>query len=148
MIRKTRATALVVMVGVFWAATMTRVGLTAQDMRTVWDGVYTADQAKRGEALYTQHCGACHGGTLLGAEAAPALTGFEFASNWSGLTLGDLFERIRTSMPPDDPGRISAQQKADILAHMLRVGGFPAGTTDLSRDAQVLTQIKYVSTKP
>jgi mono/diheme cytochrome c family protein len=110
--------------------------------------VYTAEQAKRGEGLYTQHCAACHGGTLLGAEAAPALTGFEFGANWSGLTLGDLFERLRTSMPADDPGKVSAQQKADIVAHMLKVGGFPAGMTELPRDQHVLTQIKYLATKP
>jgi len=130
-----------------WTAVLC-VAVNGQATRTVWDGVYTAEQAKRGEALYGQHCAACHGGTLLGAEAAPALTGFEFGSNWDGLTLGDLFERIRMSMPSDDPARISAQQKIDIVAHMLRVGGFPAGTTELPRDAQVLTQIKYISTKP
>jgi cytochrome c len=123
-------------------------GILAQDGRTVWDGVYTTEQAKRGEGLYTQHCGACHGSTLLGAEAAPALTGPNFAANWDGLTVGDLFERIRTSMPSDDPGKVSAQQKADIVAHMLRVGGLPAGTTELPRDLQVLSQIKYVSPKP
>lgn len=122
--------------------------LNGQETRSVWDGVYTTEQARRGEALYTQHCATCHGGTLLGAEAAPALTGFEFGANWSGLTLGDLFERIRTSMPSDDPGKVSAQQKADIVAHMLKVGGFPAGMTELPRDQQVLMQIKYLATKP
>src|SRR5690242_18225952 len=122
--------------------------LRGQGTRSVWDAVYTAEQAKRGEALYAQHCASCHGGSLLGAEAAPALTGFEFNSNWDGLSVGDLFERIRMSMPADDPGKVSAQQKADIVAHMLRVGGFPAGMTELPRDVQVLQQIKYVSTRP
>ena len=131
-----------------WVACSCAAVLNGQDMRSVWDGVYTAEQAKRGEGLYIQHCAACHGGTLLGAEAAPALTGFEFGANWSGLTLGDLFERIRTSMPADDPGKVSAQQKADILGHMLKVGGCPAGMTELPRDQQVLTQIKYLATKP
>ena len=51
-------------------------------------------------------------------------------------------------MPADDPGKVSAQQKADILGHMLKVGGFPAGMTELPRDQQVLTQIKYLATKP
>ncbi len=131
-----------------WAGISFAAVLRAQDTRSVWDGVYTAEQAKRGEALYGEHCAACHGGTLLGAEAAPPLTGFDFGTNWSGLTLGDLYERIRTSMPAEDPGKVSAQQKVDIIAHMLRVGGFPASMTELPRDAQVLMQIKYVSTKP
>lgn len=116
--------------------------------RSVWDGVYTQEQAKRGDALYAEHCSSCHGDSLAGAESAPALTGVEFGSNWNGLTLGDLFERIRMSMPADDPGKLSARQKVDILAHILSVGKFPAGTADLPRDAQVLAQIRYESTKP
>ena len=132
--------------GVWVAAAGT--ALSSQDTRSVWDGVYTAEQAKRGEALYVQHCGACHGATLLGAEAAPALTGPEFSGNWNALTVGDLYDRIRTSMPPDDPGKVSAQQKVDVIAYMLRVGAFPAGTTELPRDQQTLTTIKYLATKP
>jgi mono/diheme cytochrome c family protein len=130
-----------------WMAVMGAIP-RGQDARSVWDGVFTAEQARRGEALYGQHCAACHGGNLLGAEAAPALTGFEFGGNWSGLTLGDLYERIRTSMPSDDPGKVTAQQKVDIIAYMLRIGAFPAGTTELPRDQQILTTIKYLATKP
>jgi mono/diheme cytochrome c family protein len=116
--------------------------------KSVWDGVYTVEQAKRGAGLYALHCSSCHGPGLMGGEAAPPLTGIEFASNWSGLTLGDLFERLRTSMPQDDPAKLSAQQKADILAHMLSVGMFPAGTADLSRETPVLMQIKFEAIKP
>jgi quinoprotein glucose dehydrogenase len=122
--------------------------IEGQASRSVWDGVYTAEQAKRGEVVYAQYCASCHGSSLLGAEAAPALTGFEFNSNWDGLSVGELFERIRMSMPAEDPGKVSAQQKADIVAHMLRVGGFPAGSAELPRDVQRLQQIRYVSTKP
>lgn len=118
-----------------------------QSGRSVWDGVYTREQAARGAELYTQHCGACHAPTLTGAEA-PALAGPEFSANWNTLTLGDLFERIRTSMPQDNPEALTAQQKADVLAHMLSVGQFPAGMMDLPRDGQVLAQIRYLSTKP
>jgi mono/diheme cytochrome c family protein len=122
--------------------------VSGQETRSVWDGVYTAEQAKRGEALYGQHCASCHAGNLLGAEEAPALTGPEFGGNWNGLAVGDLYDRIRTSMPADDPGKVSAQQKVDIIAYMLRVGAFPAGTTELPRDAQLLAVIKYLATKP
>jgi mono/diheme cytochrome c family protein len=130
-----------------WAAACCIV-VNAQASRSVWEGVYTAEQAKRGEALYGQHCASCHGATLLGAEEAPALTGLEFSGNWNGLTLGDLYDRIRTSMPANEPGSVSAQQKVDIIAYMLRVGSFPAGTAELPRDAQILIQIKYESTRP
>ena len=35
---------------------------------------------------------------------ATPLAGAEFMTNWNGLTLGDLFERIRTTMPLNYPG--------------------------------------------
>ena len=54
-------------------------------------------------------------------------------ANWSGLTVGDLFERIRLSMPEGRPGTLSRQQNADILAYMLSVNQFPAGKTELQR---------------
>jgi mono/diheme cytochrome c family protein len=116
--------------------------------RSVWDGVYTAEQAKRGAGLYAQHCAFCHGPQLNGGDVAPALTGVEFNGNWNGLTVGDLFERIRISMPQDDPAKMSAQQKADVLAYMLSVGMFPAGSTELARETPVLAQIKFEATRP
>jgi len=123
------------------------VALYGQSGRTVWDGVYTREQAERGAALYPANCAGCHGTSLDGAEG-PALAGPDFNANWNTLTLGDLFERIRTSMPQDNPEKLSVQEKVDILAHMLSVGKFPAGTMDLPRDAPVLGQIRYLSMKP
>src|SRR5215472_5961026 len=93
--------------------------LHAQSSKSVWDGVYTADQAKQGQALYNESCSSCHGDTLMGGESAPALAGGEFLSNWNGLTLGDLFERIRKTMPLDKPGKLSREVNADILAYVL-----------------------------
>ena len=102
----------------------------------VWLGLRREDPAEiaLGQALYAEHCARCHGDSLTGIEAAPALTGTTFYSNWEGETLQALFERIRTSMPPDKPGSVSRAQIADILSHVLRVGGYPAGETPL--DAQ------------
>src|SRR2546430_16270645 len=67
--------------------------------RSVWDGVYTEEQAKRGEPVYQKECAACHGAMMTGGESAPPLTGGGFQANWNGLTLGDLFDRIRKTMP-------------------------------------------------
>src|ERR1700687_4687747 len=100
-------------------------------MRSVWDGVYTSEQAARGGALYANNCASCHGTSLTGGESAPPLTGGEFSSNWFGLTVGDLFERIRTTMPADRPGRINRQQNADILAYILSMNQFPDGRLEL-----------------
>ena len=115
--------------------------------RSVWDGVYSAEQAKRGEAVYGEQCSACHGGALEGGEMAPPLAGGTFNANWTGLTMGDLSERIRVSMPQNNPGSLNRQQCADILAFMLSVGNFPAGKTELPRDTEALKQIAFESTK-
>jgi len=120
----------------------------AQTSRTVWDGVYTEDQAKRGEGVYAKECASCHGSELTGGESAPALAGDSFFANWNGLTLGDLFERIRVSMPQNAPGSLSRQQNADILAFILKVNQFPTGKTELDRQTDILKQIKFDSTKP
>jgi S-disulfanyl-L-cysteine oxidoreductase SoxD len=122
--------------------------LFGQTSRSVWDGVYTAAQAKRGEALYSMECAACHGLALNGGESAPPLVGGEFMSNWSGLTVGDLFDRIRTSMPADRPGHLTRQQDADILAEILQVNQFPAGATELDTHSEVLKEIRIEAQKP
>jgi mono/diheme cytochrome c family protein len=119
----------------------------SQPSRTVWDGVYTVEQANRGAALYASDCASCHGLALTGGESAPPLTGGEFMSNWSGLTLGDLFDRIRVSMPADRPGTLSREKAAVILAHILNVGEFPAGTAELSTQTEVLKQIRIEAVK-
>jgi mono/diheme cytochrome c family protein len=116
--------------------------------QSVWDGVYTEEQAKRGGALYSQKCAHCHAPDLTGGETAPALASGEFKSNWSGLSVDDLFERIKISMPQDNPGSLSRQQTADILAYVLSKGGFPAGETELAREAEVLKQIRFEATRP
>jgi len=116
--------------------------------RSVWDGAFTNEQAKRGEALYAQHCSSCHGPDLLGNDEAAPLTGSAFLANWDGLTVGDLTERVRVSMPPNNLGKLSRQQIADILSYVLDVNSFPAGKTELDPKAEVLKQIRIEATKP
>jgi mono/diheme cytochrome c family protein len=119
-----------------------------EETRTVWDGVYTDDQAKRGEAVYHKECALCHGDMLTGGESAPPLTGGGFQANWNGLTLGDLFDRIRKTMPLSAPGRLTRPQGADVLAFMLSVNKFPAGKTELYRQSEMLREIRFESKKP
>jgi len=120
----------------------------AQDAtRSVWDGVYTEEQAGRGQGLYNQHCASCHADTLMGGEMSPPLTGGDFLSNWSGLTLGDLFERIRTTMPQTKPGKLSREVNADITAYILSFNKFPAGKTELPHSAEFLKDIRIETEK-
>ena len=113
----------------------------------LWDGVYTAEQAKRGEPLYAQHCSSCHGSTFEGGEMAPALAGGAFNANWNGLSLGDLVERIRISMPQNSPNSLTRQQYVDIVATMLSGGEFPQGKSELPRETESLKQIAFESAK-
>jgi mono/diheme cytochrome c family protein len=120
----------------------------AQTTKSVWDGVYTDEQSKRGEAIGREECVRCHGQGLSGGEEAPPLAGAGFVANWNGLTMGDLFERIRISMPTDAPGRLTRQENADVLAYMLSLNKFPPGKTELDRGLEALKQIKFEATKP
>lgn len=116
--------------------------------RTVWDGVYTDEQATRGEALYGEHCVRCHGATLQGnGEGAKPLTDAAFKSTWNGVPLGALFDRVRLSMPQDKPGSMTRQQVADLLAFILRANKFPAGKDELVRQTDLLNAIMFKSEK-
>jgi S-disulfanyl-L-cysteine oxidoreductase SoxD len=119
-----------------------------QTPRSVWDGVYTEEQAKRGEPFYRKECAACHGDQLSGGESAPPLTGGAFLSNWNGLSVGDLFDRIRKTMPQTNPGRLTRQQDADILAYVLSRNKFPSGKTELYRQSEMLKEIRFEAEKP
>jgi quinoprotein glucose dehydrogenase len=116
--------------------------------RSVWDGVYTDEQARRGKDLYTTHCLSCHGDTLEGSGPVRPLTGPDFAANWNGLSMGDMLERTRTTMPMDKPGTLSRQQIADVLSYVLSVNKMPAGDTELPRQSELLSPIKFLAQKP
>lgn len=116
--------------------------------RSVWDGIYAADQAARGQAHYVQRCGACHGVTLTGTGEAPGLTGGEFVSHYDQLTVGDLFERVRTTMPMNAPGTMSRDEYAEIVAFLLKENGFPAGAKPLDRRSEVMATIGIQAQKP
>ena len=115
--------------------------------QTVWDGVYTDAQQQRGDPIYARECSTCHGENLKGGEGSPPLVGADFLASWSGRTVADLFDKIRLTMPapPEQPGKLSPQETADVLAHMLRANGFPAGSRELSSDAGPLRAIRIVA---
>ena len=115
--------------------------------RTIWDSVFTAEQAVRGEALYRSNCQSCHAPELTGAEDALPLTGDSFMANWNGLTMKDLFDKIRNSMPPDTPGSLDAQQTADVLTHILNFNKFPAGSAELPGDPDKLSLVVFKAKK-
>jgi len=122
-------------------------GVVSAQGKTVWDGVYSDAQAKRGEALFGDKCAMCHGADLSGGDA-PSLVGSEFSGNWDDLSLGDLAERIRVSMPQDNPQSLTRDQVADLITVILKRNNVPAGQADLPASADSLKAIKYKANKP
>ena len=118
----------------------------ASTARSVWDGVYTLDQAKRG-ALMSGLCVSCHGDGFVGGPA-PELAGAAFAASWNGRTVSDLFDLIRLTMPDDDPGSLSREVYADLVAYILAVNKYPAGRAEIGIDAGPLKLIRIDAPKP
>jgi mono/diheme cytochrome c family protein len=123
------------LLGVFFAT------LTGQALSTVKDGVYTDEQAKRGETVYAEKCAACHGHDLSGAGFAPALNGDPFAQSWLDRKLDELADRVKDTMPADKPGSLAPETNIDIVAFLLKSNGYPAGTRPLSAETADLHQI-------
>jgi mono/diheme cytochrome c family protein len=115
---------------------------SAQAGASVHEGVYTEEQAKRGEAVSAKLCASCHGPDLSGGEAGPALVGLEFIGNWTNLTVADFFDRVHSTMPADAPGTMTLQQTSDVSAYVLKLNKYPAGKTELPSDLAALKSIK------
>ena len=111
----------------------------AQEPRTILGGVFTEVQAKRGRTLYDMRCAGCHGADLDGGVSAPPLRGSDFEESWDGSPLMDLVERIRKTMPSDNPESLSRSQTVDLVTAILAGAGFPAGSAELSTGDDVLT---------
>jgi mono/diheme cytochrome c family protein len=139
--------AILVMSGVCLAAATPNAGQDTAG-KTVWNGVYSEAQAKRGEEKYGRYCASCHGPDLSGADVAPPLAGVEFKTGWNDLSVGDLFERLQTTMPADKPGSVSRQDNAEIVAFLLAKNGFPAGDAELPAQTENLKAIKILTQKP
>ncbi len=119
--------------------------------KTVWAGVYTQEQAKRGEDLYADHCSECHGEDLSGDtpyNPSPALAGKAFMLRWDNRTVNELFRFMRTNMPKTDPGSLSSDNYIDLVAFILRSNKLPAGDRELTQDTDALKQIVIEKDKP
>ncbi len=100
--------------------------------KTVWEGVYTEDQAKRGENLYNSSCSSCHRADLSGYDGA--LKGARFIERWAEDSLDSLYANIKATMPRNNPGSLTADNYLNIVAYVLQQNSFPAGSADLKPD--------------
>jgi mono/diheme cytochrome c family protein len=111
--------ALVALTGLAVAATVGGWSAAASARQSISEAPFTEAQAATGQAAYVQSCGGCHGRTLSGGGEAPPLAGSTFMGSWGTHTTQELFTRIRTSMPPENPNGLSADTYASIVAFLL-----------------------------
>jgi mono/diheme cytochrome c family protein len=115
---------------------------TGGPTKTVKDGVYSAAQAQRGQAIFKDKCVPCHGPELAG-DVGPPLVGEDFESDWNYLSLAELLKKIQTTMPQNAPGTLTREQATDVLSFVLRSGKYPSGGTELSSNEAALKTIGW-----
>ena len=112
---------------------------TAQTHKTVWDGVFTSEQATRGKALLATACAACHAADLSGGNG-PALKGEVFLNHWMEGSLDALFAKVK-SMPPNR-ANLGDSAYIDLVAFLLQANAFPAGAQELKAETIPGVQIQ------
>lgn len=104
------------------------------DPSSVLEGVYTEEQAERGEATYQNVCSYCH--------STSEFSGSSFLQSWSGAPIGQFYGLISATMPYDGPGSLSRQQYTDVIAYILSLNDFPTGETELPANPDALDGIR------
>jgi mono/diheme cytochrome c family protein len=115
--------------------------LCGQSDAAAGDGIYTPDQAKRGETAYKKQCTSCHGDALDGVGPYPPLSGDDFLSKYQGQPVLNLYDMIQKLMPATAPGSLTRPEAADLLAYILSFNKFPTGKTDLPSDEDSLKKL-------
>jgi mono/diheme cytochrome c family protein len=103
--------------------------------RSTMAGVYSAAQALRGEETYMSVCVACH---PSGTYATLA-----FKTGWAGRPLSELFEIVKEKMPKNDPGSLTVQEAAQVVAYLLKINDVPSGDVELPTDVPALKKIRF-----
>ena len=120
----------------------------AQESLTVWDGVYTEEQAVRGEQVYQDECTFCHLDDLQGDSFATPLIDDAFTVRWNGSNLGDLMIVIQVTMPADRPATLSNEAVADVIAFLLQMNDYPVGNDELQSDPDGLKSVIFTELAP
>jgi S-disulfanyl-L-cysteine oxidoreductase SoxD len=102
---------------------------------SVATGVYTEEQAKRGQGIVETVCSTCHQPSWFG--------GPEWKEHWGFGEVFWVYDFVRTYMPYGRPGSLSANEYRSVVAYMLKNAGFKAGTTELPRTDAELMQIVF-----
>lgn len=110
---------------------------------SLWDGVFTAEQAERAWEPYNEDCVACHGNTLRGTPGAPRIIGSAFRNKWEGESLASFVQWLTDNMPAGRGGSLSAETYADLAALVLQENGYPAGEAEIIPGDENLQNIVF-----
>lgn len=102
--------------------------------RLLTSGVFSEQQAGRGEGVYRAVCQSCH--------AKTEYTGDKFKLDWVSKTVYDIFDSIRTLMPDDNPGSLERQEYIDVVAYIFSLNAYPPGASDLPTDDDGLKKLR------
>ncbi len=138
-----RARALGTVAGLLALSAFAAPDLSLFNERSVWSGVYTTAQAERGRQAFESSCAACHRPDLSGRGPIPALRGTSFTGERHGESVGDLYGRIRSTMPPGRPASLAPEAYADVVAYLLRANAFPPGERELPSQEEALRVIVF-----
>jgi quinoprotein glucose dehydrogenase len=133
----------IVIAGCAVLTVLTGLQVVRAQAKSVVEGVYTDEQAKKGVALYKEQCAACHGEDMAGNDIIPGLTGDTFATNWTGKSVGELYEK----MPALNPGSLTGDQTAELIAAVLHANKYPAGKMALANAMEPLNAVKIDAPK-
>jgi mono/diheme cytochrome c family protein len=123
-----------------WGATSASAQQASHDStRSTLMGVFTDQQAARGRDLYAASCTGCH--------TAASHTGVAFWNTWVGRPLSELFNYVSERMPKSDPGSLTREEYAQLVAHLLKLNGMPVGDEELPPDSVALKRILIESAK-
>jgi len=133
----------VIVAGTLWTGS---IGAGAQEkaaaeLAPIWKGAFTQAQADGGKVPFTGLCRRCHSDNLMGSERGPALKGESFLEHWEQQDLDRLKAKIRDTMPPDDPGKLSDDEYLGLVSYILMNNGYPAGSAALDNTALSGVQI-------
>lgn len=112
----------------------------ADTLASVLDGVFTEEQATKGETVFVETCADCH--------YTEDFTDDLFLRAWVGLPIRSLFRRMRQTMPEDAPGMLTAEEYAQVTAYILQLNEYPTGSTPLPGDPEALRGILFEKKPP
>ena len=127
--------------GVLFLLTLLLITGVSNAQTNTRDGVFTQQQAVSGGALYLRSCVECHGITLAGGEAGPALVGGAFWSQWQDQSLAAFYQITASTMPVNNPNGFSPEQYTDVVAFMLQQNGLPVGEEPLTANVADMVAI-------